>query len=341
VQWRRPDGEIAWALVNAAPLMDERGRFRGAFAVQTDITDRKQMELALLGSEARFRSLAELTEDIVSLMTVPDDRKVYANPAYYRASGYTPEEVANTDWRERIHADDLPRLEEARKENLNGRTTRVEYRFRLKNGRWVWHENCAAPILDASSKVTHILCSSRDVTERHQKDEQLRASESEFRMLAEHLADVISLGDRSGRDVYISPAFERITGYTLNDLLAVPWQTRIHPEDVERLGAAREANWAGETNSVEYRYRTKDGRWIWFETRARPIRSSDGSIARVLLSSRDITERKQAERALQESAARQRAIFSSLVEGVILWDSSRRIATANESAARILGVPLE
>jgi PAS domain S-box-containing protein len=145
---------------------------------------RIRAEQALRTSEERYRLLADSMEDFVSLND-RNGRRLYVSPSFYRATGYTPEEIEHTDFRLRVHPGDLARIEQARADNLGGQQTRTEYRFRCRDGAYVWLEIQATPLRGANGEVEKILCCSRNIADRKAAEEALRGREAILAAVAE------------------------------------------------------------------------------------------------------------------------------------------------------------
>jgi PAS domain S-box-containing protein len=131
-----------------------------------------------------------------------------------------------------------------------------------------------------------------------------RLSEGEqlFHVITESVADMIAVVDRKGRRLYSSPSYERILGYTVKELTESPSMEQVHPEDRDRVrSAAEKAYQSGVGKCLEYRFRHKDGSWRVLESRSSLMQSSY-DIERLVIVSRDITERKRAEILLEHRA---------------------------------------
>ena len=123
-----------------------------------------------------------------------------------------------------------------------------------------------------------------------------------FQLITENAADMIAVVDSSGRRLYNSPAYQKVLGYSTEELQVGSSIDQIHPSDRERvLQAAQKARTTGEGQSLEYRMRHKDGSWRTLESTASPIRSVDGELEKLVIVNRDITERKRAEEMLAHS----------------------------------------
>jgi two-component system cell cycle sensor histidine kinase/response regulator CckA len=129
----------------------------------------------------------------------------------------------------------------------------------------------------------------------------LRVRDELFRLITEKAADMIAVVDVKGRRLYNSPSYERILGYSLEELGANPF-AQIHPDDSERVKkASLEAIRTGIGQSVEYRMRHKDGNWRTFESRASTILDKRGEVERLVIVNRDITERKHLEEQVRQA----------------------------------------
>ncbi len=128
---------------------------------------------------------------------------------------------------------------------------------------------------------------------------QLSEQEQMFRLITENAEDLITVLDREGNRLYDSPGYIRL-GYSPKDRAKAPFPEQIHPDDREALIAARRETFeTGVGPRVEYRFRRKDGEWRILESTRSPVRNHRGEIEKIVIISRDITERKQAEELLR------------------------------------------
>src|SRR6266705_1282845 len=146
----------------------------------------------------------------------------------------------------------------------------------------------------------------------HRMRRELVEREELFRLISENAADMIAVVDMEGRRLFNSLSYQRILGYSPEELQDSSPFEQIHPEDRERVKkAASEARQTGTGRILEYRFRHKNGDWLTLESVASVIRNANGEPEKLLIVNRDITERKYAEEALSRSEAS----FRSLVEG--------------------------
>jgi diguanylate cyclase (GGDEF)-like protein/PAS domain S-box-containing protein len=137
---------------------------------------------------------------------------------------------------------------------------------------------------------------------RLRAEEAMRESEVRFRLLAENGSDVVTLHDLSGRVTYVSPSCERVLGFLPEELQRMTPFAIVHPDDSDKLRRHFDALMRGEpVVPLSCRVLHKSGRHIWLETMWRAVVDHDGKVIRLQASARDITERKEYERRLEEA----------------------------------------
>ena len=125
---------------------------------------------------------------------------------------------------------------------------------------------------------------------------QLLQREEVFRLITENAADMIAVVDGEGHRLYNSPAYERILGYTQEELQHTTAFDQIHPDDQALVKeAAEKARLAGVGQQIEYRMGHKDGSWRILESTASVVRNPDGQVEKLVIVNRDITDRKRLE----------------------------------------------
>jgi diguanylate cyclase (GGDEF)-like protein/PAS domain S-box-containing protein len=128
--------------------------------------------------------------------------------------------------------------------------------------------------------------------------EELKSSESRYRLLAENAADLVTRTDASGRRVYASPSSRTLLGYEPEELIGKSPLDIAHPLDRAPLAVMLDTLQRGEpADAVQYRMRRRDGSYIWVETNGRPLGKGQGIVCSV----RDISQRKCVEDKLEEA----------------------------------------
>jgi diguanylate cyclase (GGDEF)-like protein/PAS domain S-box-containing protein len=162
----------------------------------------------------------------------------------------------------------------------------------------------------------------------------LRDSDSRFRALVQNSFDIITIHDESGLTVYESPAASRILGYPPGSLIGKkPFET-VHPKDIDRARESFEALVRGNNPApIELRFRHADGTWIWLEALGNNLLEHPG-IRGVVLTSREITERKRAEERAQYLANYD--VLTGLPNRFLMQDRvTQAVAQAHRSRLRV------
>lgn len=148
-----------------------------------------------------------------------------------------------------------------------------------------------------SAGETRILLAHREITERKRAEERMRQSELMFRLITENAMDLITLAERDGRRIYYSPSHHIVLGYSREEMDAQAPLEIIHPEDRARTLACFKAIELGQTDAgfVAFRLQRRDGSWGHFEARIVGIPAAGDAPIRMLIFSRDVTERRDAE----------------------------------------------
>src|SRR6202453_2144705 len=171
--------------------------------------------------------------------------------------------------------------------------TNVSYWFDLKE----WVRGLAALVLlfDFYTVYQHL--------QLHRIRRQLAERDQLFQLISENAADMIALVGSDGRRLYNSPAYQKVLGYSPEDLKTTSSFEQIHPDDRPRVAqAAEKARRSGQGERVEYRIRHKDGSWRTTESTANAIPNARGKTDKLVIVNRDITERKRAEELLAHNA---------------------------------------
>jgi PAS domain S-box-containing protein len=176
--WSGPVARFRYLWTRATCEVGEGGA-RRLYGVTQDLTDLRSNEAALLGDLGAYRFLADNTRDLISRCRV-DGEITYASPSCKAVTGYRPEElVGGTSYRF-IHPDDRDRafgeMRALFKDRANRDTTRLEYRFWHKEGRWIWLEANPRLVIDASGRVLECVDVARDITQRKLDAEALSAA---------------------------------------------------------------------------------------------------------------------------------------------------------------------
>jgi PAS domain S-box-containing protein len=184
-----------------------------------------------------------------------------------------------------------------------------------------------------------------DITERKLAEEALRESEEKYRLIAENTADLISILDMNLRFTYVSPASMRLRGFTVEEAMEQTLEQVLTPESMRLALTVFEKELQLEASGTDDPDRTrileleeykKDGSIIWVEVSLSFLRDKDGKPVKILIVSRDITDRKQAEEVLWESEERYRTLVEKASEAIYVAQDGM-LKFVNRAGVKIAG----
>lgn len=345
-----------WVSGHIYPVRDADGSIRQIVLMHEDITERRQVEEGLRASEERFHAIVDSAPTGISLLD-PNGRYIAVNPARQEMLGYSEEELIGRHYLDVTHPADVTYDRQVNEEarELGKDHYQLEKRFVRRDGQIRWSRITVRTVRGDDDEVLYSISVAEDITESKRMEEALRAAEEKYRTLVELLpVAAYTAPDTPGATAYVSPAIERLLGYSREDWTGTPdfWPTVIHPDDRERiLQRDREVRETGERFLEEFRVVDKAGEVHWVRDEAIVAHDEDGHtwLHGVYI---DITDRKRAEeerarlfeleRAIrintEQLAAEREAILSQIAEGVIMADPNGKITFVNEEARRIYGV---
>lgn len=288
----------------AAPILDRKNGISGVVLTFRDITKKYKIEAALEASERRFRTLIENSEDMITLLD-SSGAIIYGSPAIERILGFTFEEYKATIGYDIIHPEDREISSEKFMEAMTHPCKPIHLLHRVlhKNGSWIWIEGTLTNMLE-DRDIGAIVCNFRDVTARRDAEQALEVSERRFRALIENSDDMVSMVDASGKNIYSSPACERILGYTNEEYSSKSEFEYIHPDDVAAVvdKFSQILSLPNIPVLIQYRLSHKNGNWLWIEGIITNL-LDDPAVGAVVSNYRDITVRKLAEDKVIENLA--------------------------------------
>ena len=217
--------------------------------------------------------------------------------------GYTPAEYLENPsfWRDRVHPDDLARVEEAIAKFFHNGTQSVEYRFRRRDGSYCWVNDTQRLVRNSDGKPLEIVGSWSDITARKAAEEANAALHARIAQLLTSSPAVIYSYRATGdfAPTFVSENIRDQLGYEPEEYLkdADFWRSRVHPDDLVATEAESVNLFKHGRHTIEYRFRKKDGSYCWVNDAQQLIRDKQGQAIEVIGSWSDVTQRKQAEEA--------------------------------------------
>jgi PAS domain S-box-containing protein len=277
-------------------------------------------------SEQELRRVRSLIADLDGIVWEADAatmRFTFVSEGSGTILGYEPSEWLGSDtfWADRVHPEDRQRVvgRSVRIATAGGRFDE-EYRFRARDGSWVWLRDVAHAVKEVGGRVVTIRGLMTEITGRKAADSGVVESERRFRRVVEHLPAIVYM-ESVARDesdpqmLYVSPQLEATLGFTPEEWVANPaaWMQQFHADDRERVRAEyARVDRTGEPFDAEYRMHARDGRLLWFHDEAVLVRDADGEPLYWQGIMYDITAERVNEQRARESEDRYRALVDQL-----------------------------
>jgi PAS domain S-box-containing protein len=333
-EWKSPQSNVFWE-TKVFPSGE------GVVAVGRDITERKKAESLLKESELLYKTLFDNSDDgyILAAPLFDKSEKVIdfcflkVNRAYEIQTGTNIKKVEG-----KLAKEAAPELEQKwisliEKVVKTGKSLRFED-YNLRTGRWY-----DAQYFPHGKNQVGILF--RDITDRKKAEEALRESEEKYRNLVENSKDAIITVDFKGNILFANKASETLTGYTLEDNIHNIRAVTPKKLWMKSVSMLLKAKMGKPIPYFEYLLKRKDGTIIPVETGGQAI-FKDGKPVGIQIITRDITERKKAEQALEEhnkklieSEASYRELYESFGQAFIATDWALNVTHWNKAAQKI------
>jgi PAS domain S-box-containing protein len=290
--------------------------------------DKKYLQ-ALKESDERFRSIVLWSPDAI-IVTDVEGKIEYMNPTAEKVFNRKLESFVGKDFGLAI---------------VNGESTEIDI---VRPGKDTGVGEMYVVETEWLGEKAHLI-TIRDITDRKKAEEALRESENKYRLLANNVHDVIFVLDMNLKYTYISPSVKILRGYEPEELLQQTPAGMLTPSSMDL--AMKTIAETMELEKTEHREinvsRTlqlemirKDGTTVWTEVKFSLIRDENQQLVNIMGVTRDITERKQAERALLESEEKYRLVVENAKESIIITQDMK-LVFVNNAAISMVGYSKE
>jgi PAS domain S-box-containing protein len=320
-----PDGRV-W-FVRGYPVRDADENLVGVVEVALEITERKRAEEALRESREKFQKMFESVTDGISVIDL-NGIIIETNPRTVEMHGYkSKDELLGRNASELIAPHDRKRIaENMRKAVKEGTIRGEEYTLLKADGTEFPGELSTSVIRDASGRVVAHITIARDITSSKQARKALRESEERFRSIVENSQAGIMILDDAYRFVYVNGELCRISGYSPSEVIGQDFRKFLDEESQKLVAERYVRRQRGEEVPPRYEFNiiTKDGQRRRVEISSAVIKDSAGEI-RTIAQILDITERKQAEEALQAEKNKLQSLVDAMEYGLTIQDRDYNI----------------
>jgi PAS domain S-box-containing protein len=309
--------------------------------LQGEIHQRQQAEIAI----ARLAAIVESSEDAIisqDLEGVVTSWNVGAETIF----GYTAVEIVGQSGRKLIPADYRTQENEVLTKIQRGeRIEHYDTKRLRKDGTLIDVSMSVSPIKDETGNIIGASKIARNIADRKQAEAALRQSEERWELSVRGNNDGIWDWNVQTNEVFLSSRSKEILGYEDHEIpnIVDEWANLIHPDDLGWVMQAIQDHFAKKTPFyiTEHRIRCKDGSYKWMFDRGQALWDDAGNVIRMAGSHTDITERKQAEVALQVSEARYRQLIDNLNAGFLIYATDTSIQLCNKTACELLGLSMD
>ncbi|MCK4898420.1 MAG: PAS domain S-box protein, partial [Anaerolineales bacterium] len=330
VQVLLPSEKTSYMTAAMRPITDESGRVIKLVGVVQDITDRKR-------AEQELEDIFNLSPDMVGVFTT-EGKLLKVNPAWEEILGYKPNELLDSGWTDLVHPDDVGDTNKEVEKQLEGSSV-VNFinRYKSKDGSYKTLEWQATY---ATEGIVH--ATARDVTEHMHMQAKLRTSEAIFKGIYSQAPVGIELFDAEGKlidvnqeclDIFGVGHVEEIMGFRLFEDPNVSEDAKIQL----RKGAPVDYESEFDFDLVKKLklYKTTKSGKCFLQVQITPYVISGFDEKGYVVHVQDITERKEAEQAIQNAAQQWKITFDAVTDGLMVLDTEQRITRTNQAMVEL------
>jgi PAS domain S-box-containing protein len=330
----RQDGSTFNVEINGEFVRDEHGNPQKMIFVTRDISDRKMAEEKLRLSEVRFRNLVESINDVI--YEIDSDGSIkYVSPAIYQIIGYDQNELMGRNFLEVTHPDDRPDLINALK-NLQSRNyPYLEYRLIAKNGSTRWVRSSTTAIFKDGIMIGGN-GSMADITEWKKANDALAESEEKYRlMFFDNPQPMVIYDSETLAFLEVNEAAIKHYGYSRAEFLQLSIKDLHTPDDIANVIEDVELSKNNQNSLTEWKHFGKNKTQFFVELTSHSVNFKGRNARHVLIN--DITARKLAEEAAQQSSQKWKAIISASPDGIGMISLDGKLQLVSDKLALMYG----
>ena len=334
------DGKKKHLETTKSPIFNNNGDVIGTVGIAIDITERKEAEQKLKGSEEKYRRILENANDLIIILN-PKFRIEYINDKVCKKLlGFSKEEAIGKSGLEWVHPDDHMRTLEAFREGIEipGKGRIGEVRLKHKMGHWLWFQILGNAYLNSKGEKKAMIIG-RCVDDKYKTEQKLKESEKRYRDFLENLNDIAYETDKLGNVTYINKIAEEFVGLTRDKIIGHNFLPFFSEEDGKLAIENHTKTLNGESPTFELNL-LNSGKTCQFSNK--PLKNDKGEIIGVFGIARDITERKKAEKALRESEEKYKSLYEFAGDALFLMSFAEEegalFTDCNDRTLKLFGV---
>lgn len=301
------EGQGYWLSLSIAPIYHyQTGDLQGFIAIESNVSERKKTEQALIDSESHYRYIVETASEGIWMFDA-DSVATFANSRMAEMLGYEVEEIVGRSLFDFVDEESEELARNYVERRRQGFPECHDFKFIRKDGSQLWAIVSATPIFDSEGEFSGVLRMITDISDRKSAEAKLKQTlkELEFQKFALDRSSIVAITDERGVITYVNDKFCELSQYSREEIIGNTHKkvnSGYHsPEFFENLWTTiiQGKVWKGEIKN-----RAKDGSYYWVYTTIVPFLNEDGKPYKYVAIRSDITAKKKAEEALQETVSK-------------------------------------
>lgn len=342
---RHKDGSLRWMLAQGEVLHDDAGEAERIIGTDTDITERKQLELSLKASEAKLSEvLNSIRASVGYFRRYPDGTWVadYHSRGSELIFGYLPEEFTAELWLQGIITSDWEKLDRQITEAIEAcQSLTVEYRFQRPDGIVCWISDTLNSHWDENSQCWNVTIIGMDVSDRKVIEIALRNSEQQFRAVFNSAFQFMGLFTTAGIYIDVNDTTLEFTGCSRSDVVGLsvwdsPWFIPFPAAQAQLRESMAEAA-QGKLVRLEIPALSRWGTVAEIDVSFKPLVDQQGNCYQILGEGRDITDLKRTAHHLEHQRNFLQQVINAIPSGVYVKDPNGRYLVVNQATANMYG----
>lgn len=341
----RSDGKVRWLHAVVQPIKIEGETPRYVAGIVSDITDRKNAELALHESERRLQTIINNLPGVAYRCGVHAPRPVlFISAGITILTGYSPDDFLSGRVNSSlIHPDDISIVNSTIETAVTSKTQyRIRYRLLHLSGEYRWVYECGSAAYDDAGHALFLEGFMGDIHDRHIAAQKLEETTERYRLASRATRDLIWDWDLLTDEITWSEALSTELGYCEADRGSSGewWKARVHPSERDRVVRTVDAVRCdgGAQFNMEYRFRRADGTYAPMYDRGFVIRDQSGRAIRMVGAMQDLTEQMEASAALNESEMLNRGVLDASADCIMIIALDGVLLFMNDPGQRALEI---